>query len=191
MDFRPAHKFLILIGLCMFIFIGDLSLKNGLALNLSKIVFSSMRDGNYEIYVMDADGKNQTRLTRNLETPGNPSWSPDGQRIVFSVFIDRNFEICVMDSDGKNLDRLTFNLVTDLAPALSPDGSKIAFERFEEKFRHSKIHLMTSDGKNLKHLSHPNHNDSHPDWFDPRAWAVSPTGNQITIWGRLRKFAPI
>ena len=48
---------------------------------------------------------------------------------------------------------------------------------------------MTSDGNQLKRLSNPIHKDYHPDWFDPRAWAVSPTGNQITIWGRLKKLA--
>ena len=141
---------------------------------------------------MDADGKNQKRLTRNLEAPDSPSWSPDGQRIAFDVIKDRNLEICVMDSDGSNLDRLTDNLVADLTPAWSHDGSTIAFERFGGKIRHSEIHLMTSDGKYLKRLSNPpNHEDYHPDWFDPRGWAVSPTGNQITIWVGLRKFRTV
>ena len=133
--------------------------------------------------------KNQKRLTHNLDAPGNPSWSPDGQRIAFDVVKDGNVEICIMDSGGKNVERLSDNAATDMAPAWSPDGNTIAFERVGGKLN-SEIHLLTPDGKSLKRLSHPNHNDVHPDWFDPGAWAISPIGNKITIWGSLRKLAP-
>ncbi len=139
---------------------------------------------------MDADGENQKRLTRIPLITRNPSWSPDGQRIAFDTFTDLHLEIYVMDSDGSKLRKLTDNLVFGQAPAWSHDGRTIAFERVGRKFGHSGIHLMTSDGNQLKRLSNPIHNDYHPDWFDPRAWAVSPTGNRITIWGRLKKLAP-
>ena len=56
----------------------------------------------YEIYVMDADGKNQQRLTNNRGDDGSPSWSSDGKRIVFSSDRDRPgqfiFEVYVMDA---------------------------------------------------------------------------------------------
>ncbi|HJP40266.1 MAG TPA: hypothetical protein QGF35_00975 [Dehalococcoidia bacterium] len=48
------------------------------------IAFESNRDGNLEIYVMNADGSNQTRLTNNSYHDVRPSWSPDGSRIAFS-----------------------------------------------------------------------------------------------------------
>src|SRR2546430_1154582 len=49
-----------------------------------QIAFTSERDGNAEIYVMNADGSAQTRLTNNTQSDEYPSWSPDGQRIVFT-----------------------------------------------------------------------------------------------------------
>ena len=58
-------------------------------------------DGDDNIFVMDADGSNQTRITGNQNSAGNPSWSPDGQRIAFDAFKDKNFEIFVVGPDGK------------------------------------------------------------------------------------------
>ena len=65
-----------------------------------KIVFYSHRDGNTEIYTMDSDGTNQTRLTFNEARDGVPAWSPNGQQIVFRSYRngERNAEIYVMDT---------------------------------------------------------------------------------------------
>ena len=75
-------------------------------------------------------------------------------------------------------------------PTWSPDGNTIAFMRWGKELAKSEIHVMTSAGKYLKRISNPVHNDYHPDWFDTSVRVVSSAGNQITIWGRLKKFAP-
>ncbi|MGY8792228.1 MAG: TolB family protein [Gammaproteobacteria bacterium] len=49
----------------------------------TKIAFETSRDGNSEIYTMDFDGKNQTRLTNNPAYDGSATWSPDGKKIAF------------------------------------------------------------------------------------------------------------
>ena len=72
-----------------------------------KIAFVSNRDGNDEIYVMDADGSNQTRLTFNDGSDSSPMWSPDGAQIAFTSVREGNTDIYVMDADGSNVRRLS------------------------------------------------------------------------------------
>src|SRR5918911_5034898 len=90
-----------------------------------RIAFISQRDGNREVYTMNADGTDVLRLTN---TPGyefNPAFSPDGRKIAFLSGRDGNNELYVMDADGANQTRLTFNGTDDSMPAWSPDGSQI------------------------------------------------------------------
>ena len=92
-----------------------------------KITFESYRDGNYEVYVMNADGTGQMNLTNNPAGDWFPAWSPDGKRIAFDPNRDLNFEVYVMNADGTGQVNLTNNPAEDLAPAWSPDGNRIAF----------------------------------------------------------------
>lgn len=48
------------------------------------IAFTSIRDGDFEVYVMNADGSKQARVTNNRDNEGRPAWSPDGSRIAFA-----------------------------------------------------------------------------------------------------------
>jgi Tol biopolymer transport system component len=82
-------------------------------------------DGNLEIYVMNADGSGQRRLTRNTVRDSNTVWSPDGRRIAFVS----NWQVWVMNADGSGQRRLTRSGARNFAPAWSPDGQRIAFER--------------------------------------------------------------
>ncbi|MBA3867563.1 MAG: PD40 domain-containing protein [Anaerolineae bacterium] len=76
----------------------------------SKIVFGSARDGNREIYVMNADGSNQINLSQNTADDRRPNWSPDGSKIVFNSTRDTlNYEVYVMNADGTGQTRLTTN----------------------------------------------------------------------------------
>ena len=74
----------------------------------AKILFTSARDGNWKIYVMDADGSNQTRITNDPRRQRNPVWSPDGREIAFECSReDGTRDIYMMNSDGSDWVNLT------------------------------------------------------------------------------------
>ena len=81
----------------------------------TKLAFTSDRDVNREIYVMNAqDGSNQTNLTMNPAFDFDPTWSPDGTKLAFTSDRDGNTEIYVMNAqDGSNQTRLTDNGAAD------------------------------------------------------------------------------
>ena len=75
----------------------------------TKIVFQSTRDGQAEIYVMNADGSGQTRLTNNPAWDTAPSWSPDGAKILFTSLRDNPMSpsLYLMNADGSGQTRIT------------------------------------------------------------------------------------
>src|SRR6187455_2192730 len=82
-----------------------------------KLAFVSERDGNAEIYVMNADGSEQENLTRQPSSDSHPSWSRDGRKLAFVSRRDGNAEIYVMNADGSGLSNLTRTPLDDLDPA--------------------------------------------------------------------------
>ena len=94
----------------------------------AKIVFLSLRDGNFEIYKMDTNGRNKTRLTRNETDDYSPVWSPDGKQIAFESIRDRKWDIYVMDADGGNQRNLTQHPAIDSYPDWHPNGTQIALD---------------------------------------------------------------
>lgn len=125
----------------------------------SRIAFVSTRDGNPEIYVMDADGSNPVRLTTHPGYDGAPTWSPDGTRIAFASSRTGNSDIFIMDADGSNVMQLTTDPADDGGPSWSPDGSMIAFD--SDRSGSSQVWRMNVDagawGYNLTQLTadHP------------------------------------
>jgi hypothetical protein len=96
---------------------------------LPQVVFVSDRDGNDEIYRVNTDNTNLTRLTSSPAVDTTPAYSPDGQRIAFVSNRTGNAEIYIMNADGSAVQQITNYAGPDLEPSWSPDGSKIIWVR--------------------------------------------------------------
>ena len=89
---------------------------------------------NGEIFTMDADGGNVTRLTNRPGFDGGPKFSPDGSKIAFyGKTEDGNYEIFIMNADGSNIINLTEDELEDYSPSWSPDGKWIAYTKGNSK----------------------------------------------------------
>ena len=133
-----------------------------------KIAFVSDRDGNDEIYTMNADGdeqssRNPQRLTFDDAHDHMPAWSPDGAQIAFASNRDGNDEIYVMDADGGNLQRLTDNDADEWFPSWSPDGTQLLFNSNRDG-GDLDVYVMNVDGTNVRRLTDSPGQDFNAVW---------------------------
>jgi Tol biopolymer transport system component len=140
-----------------------------------KIVFGSVRNnGNHDIFTMDLDGSNQTRLTTSLAYDDQPKWSPDSSKIAFMSGRDGNLEIYTMNADGSGQTRITNNPLADGFPAWSPNGAKLAFVRGNLNDPSTfEIYVMDANGSNQVRLTTDSAIDGVPSW--------SPDGTKIVF----------
>lgn len=85
-----------------------------------KILSHVINDGNYGIYVVNADGSDLVYLTDDSANNLSPVWSPDGTQMAFTSERDGNAEIYIMNMDGSHPTRLTNDPATDFQPIWSP-----------------------------------------------------------------------
>ena len=153
-----------------------------------KIVFTSLRDGDPEIYTMNLDGSEQTRLTFEKGYDGGAFFSPDGKQIVFRAsrpkteeeLKDYNdlvenglvrptaLEIYVMDADGKNVKQVTNLGKASFAPFFHPSGKKIIFSTNYQgdNPRDFNLFMINVDGTGLERITYNPSFDGFP-MFSP------------------------
>lgn len=117
---------------------------------------------NPEIWVMDADGLNQKKLT---DHGIDPAWSPDNRQIAFASNREGGiFQIYAMIADGSNVKRLTREKGEAANPAWAPDGEAIAYSAPSEADRRA-LFLMLKDGSEPRRLAFSKHQDfCFPAW---------------------------
>jgi Tol biopolymer transport system component len=113
----------------------------------SRIAFSSNRDGNFQIYIMNPDGSNLTRLTDSKGTNSYPAWSMDAKHVAFASTRDGNSEIYIMNPDGSDQKNLTRDPSNDYSPIWLPNN-RIAF--ISNRKGRERIFVMDMDGKNIR-----------------------------------------
>lgn len=136
-----------------------------------RIAFSSSRDGNAEIYVINGDGAFPINLTQSASIDRDPVFSPDGTRIAFASDRDGDFEIYTMSAAGGPLTKLTSNSSDDLEPAWSPNGARIVFR--SDRDGNNEIYKMNADGSSQVRLTSNTASDFAPSF--------SPDGAEIAF----------
>ncbi len=166
----------------------------------SKIAYQSNKGGLFHIWVMNADGSDQHRVTSDTAFEDfHPSWSPDGSQLLFShcpepLGFPASCEVAVMDEDGNNLDSLlSAGDWYNVHAVFSPDGSQIAFGSDMDGHQ-SAVWVMESDGDNPEQVTDTSLRAFWPDWSPdgsrilftdhcciPRSnlWTVEPDGDNL------------
>ncbi|MEP7147842.1 MAG: hypothetical protein ABI857_03075 [Acidobacteriota bacterium] len=158
--------------------------------NGKKIVFTSMRDGDLDLYVMDKNGKNVKRLTNELGYDGGAFFSPDNKQIVYRSYHPKTdaeiarykdrlahdlieptvFEVWVMNADGSSKRQVTKLEAASFAPFFTPDGKKIIFcTNFfatDARKRNFDLALINVDGTGLERVTYNESFDGFP-MFSP------------------------
>ncbi len=141
----------------------------------TKIAFSTARDGNSEIYVMNADGSSPANISNfpsNAEF--SPSWSPDGALLAFYSNRTGSTDIFRMDATtGAGQTQLGGSPSADEGPVWSPDGTRIAFISARDDDHDFEIFTMNADGTNPVQLTFNAADEFHPTW--------SPDGTKIAF----------
>jgi len=135
------------------------------------IAFSSSRDGNPEIYAMNPDGSEQTRLTNHPANDVEPAISPNGRDIIFTSNRSGNNDILSLDLRSGAIQNLTNHASNDGWARWSPNGHRIAFHTNRDG--NFEIYVMDSDGRFPTRLTNYAGLDQFPDW--------SPDGREIVF----------
>lgn len=149
-----------------------------------KIVFTSTRSGDLELYTMNIDGSDVKQITDELGYDGGAFFSPDGTQLIFrssrpktpeaikeykdllkrGLVQPTEMELYICNADGSNLRQLTNLGNANWSPFFHPSGDKILFSSNYEAERGFpfNLYMIDLDGKNLKRITHGETFDAFP-----------------------------
>ena len=91
------------------------------------LVFTGLRNGDYDIYRVPADGGDEVQLTTALGLDDGPEYSPDGKYIYFNSVRSGRMQIWRMKADGSEQEQLTDDEYNNWFPHITPDGKSVVF----------------------------------------------------------------
>lgn len=140
-----------------------------------RVVFTSVRDGDLELYSMNLDGSDVTRLTNRVGYDGGAFFSPDGSKIVWRAHYPEDpdaiadyqrllgqglirpgeLEVWIMDADGSNPRQLTDLGGANFAPYWHPSGEKIIWSsnHLDPDGREFELFMINVDGTGLEQIT--------------------------------------
>ena len=138
---------------------------------LSKIAFVSNVTGTKQVYVMDYDGENRRRITRDDLLAIYPDWFPDGKRLAYTRYRGQRQESCAVSVTSGVVQRLTSFPGLNAFVAVSPRGGDVAMSLSRDG--NTEIYRLTAEGTNPKRLTFGRSTESSPCW--------SPDGRRIAF----------
>ena len=159
----------------------DVSLLFAKAPTTPKILFTSARNGNYEVYIMNPDGSEQVNLTQHPANDLDAGWSPTGEQILFISDRGGVRDLYLMDPDGANVRRVFKRKakVDKLNPTWSPDGKQIAYGNLDWGRPQYGIYIATLGEQEERFLGNLSSPAWSPDGTEIACRAANPTGAWI------------
>jgi Tol biopolymer transport system component/predicted Ser/Thr protein kinase len=140
----------------------------------TRLVLSSDRAGNPDLWLMPAGGGEMHQLTTDPTPDWAPTFSPDGSQIAFYAYRSGNRDLWVMPASGGQAKQVTRNPAQDFHPSWSPDGTSLAFRSVRDG--NMDVYAIAIDGSGEKRLTEDPAPDASP--------AISPDGAWIVFWSR-------
>ncbi|MFK5969780.1 MAG: Tol-Pal system beta propeller repeat protein TolB [Candidatus Marithrix sp.] len=132
----------------------------------TKIVYVTVQDKQYQLYIADADGENPQLMLKSTEPILSPSWSPDGKHLAYVTYSRvkkfKRMSVYIQDIRTGHRTRISAHKGINAAPAWSPDGRNLALTL--SKDGNSEIYLLSLADKNLTRLTYNHVIDTEPEW---------------------------